>query len=136
MTPRAATSDQWLIQMERGLEDGYVRTYGEPPEKPIVDWNFNHDEIDETHFTRVWKSARLVLEARTRRLALTGSCDGCRQTSCSPVACASRREPRAGPLMRLFSGPCRFSSSSYSKSGRWFWSSPRSTATGFTVVIS
>lgn len=102
MTPRAATdSDQWLIQMERGLEDGYVRTYEEPPEKPIVDSNFNHDEFDKAHFTCVWKSARLFLEARTRRLALTGSCDGCRQTGCSPVACASRREPRTGPLLRL-----------------------------------
>jgi hypothetical protein len=56
---------------------------GRETRKPIADWNFNLDERTRGTSPRGWMSARLVLEARTRGLALTGSCDGCRQTGCT-----------------------------------------------------
>lgn len=63
LRPRAATnSDEWLRQLELGLEDAYARAYGEPPEAPITDWSFDHEEIDQEQFERVWASARRALE--------------------------------------------------------------------------
>lgn len=61
----AAALDEVLQARDTGglpAVQAYERQYGVASEKPIVEWDFAHEEIDQAQFDRSWAEPRRSLE--------------------------------------------------------------------------
>ena len=62
----AAALDEVLHARDSGgvpAVQAYEARYGRPPEKPIDDWDFPHEDISQSEFERAWAESRKALES-------------------------------------------------------------------------